>query len=187
MPQSRIMFSHISVSVDGFVSDAGGNPGFFPVDQDFHAHILDMLSSIDGMVFGRTAYEMLAGFWPNAAGSKDAALAAEADFMNRLPKYVLTRRPLDKAWAACEAVTLDDLRRIKGASGRPLAVFAGASVIQATLEAGLLDEVRLLRQPVLLGGGLPLFKASAGRRDLRLAASRALASGAVLEAYKVAA
>ncbi|MGL4236321.1 MAG: dihydrofolate reductase family protein [Tabrizicola sp.] len=179
------MFSHISTSVDGFINDRDGDDSFFPIDGSFMAHIDSMLAGIGGMVFGRRAFDQLATFWPKAGEMGDAGLARQAEPMNRLPKYVLTHRPLETAWAASQAVTVDELRSIKAEATAPIAVFAGADAISSVLEAGLLDQFRLLRQPVILGEGIPLFARNSKHRCLKLLKADVLATGAILETYEV--
>lgn len=137
------------------------------------------------MVFGRTAFDQLARFWPKAGEMGDAGLARQAGPMNRLPKYVLTHRPLETTWAASQAVTVEELRSIKAEATAPIAVFAGARAICSVLEAGLLDQFRLLRQPVILGKGVPLFARDVGHRSLKLLKADVLATGAVVETYEV--
>jgi dihydrofolate reductase len=178
------LFAHISVSLDGFVEDVAGEDGFFPVDQSFHEHIDAILASIEGMVFGRKAFDRLATFWPDAGDYGDVNLSRQAGFMNSLPKYVLSKRPLSANWSNSTSVSLDDLARLKGRARGPIAVFAGATAIQQVLAAGLLDEIQLLRQPVILGGGLPLFSKGTDPVRLELLSTKSLGTGAVLECYK---
>jgi dihydrofolate reductase len=180
-----MMFSHISVSVDGFINDRDGDDSFFPIDGSFMAHIDTMLAGIGGMVFGRTAFDQLATFWPQAGEMGDAGLARQAEPMNRLPKYVLTHRPLETTWAESQAVTVEELRSIKAQATAPIAVFAGAGAVSSVLEAGLLDQFQLLRQPVILGRGVPLFAHDARSRNLKLLKADVLATGAILETYEV--
>lgn len=182
-----MMFSHISASVDGFICAPDGDDGFFPVDDSFMEHIDSLLAGIGGMVFGRKAFDRLAPFWPHAGKMGNAGLAKQAEPMNRLPKYVLTHSPLQTDWRESRAVSLEELRDIKTGANAPIAVFAGAEAISSVLAAGLLDQVQVLRQPVILGGGLPLFPGGAGRRTLKLLEVNVLATGAILETYEVVA
>ena len=80
----------------------------------------------------------------------------------------------------------DDVPRLKREARRPIALFAGAEAAQALLERGFVDEVRLIRYPVLLGGGTPLFADDGTRHDLRLIGSEEFASGATLQRYRFA-
>jgi len=86
--------------------------------------------------------------------------------MNALPKYVLTHGTERTGWANSHAITADDVPRLNREAKRPIALFAGAGAAQALLERGVVDEVRLIQYPVLLGGGTPLFTDDGARRDL---------------------
>jgi dihydrofolate reductase len=180
------LFVQISVSVDGYIEDADGRLQWFTEDKSAEAFATDTLRAIGGMVFGRTAHALLSAFWKNA-GEQDSSpdLPEQARLMNGLPKYVLTHGALDVDWQHSHAVRLDDLMRIKREATQPIALFAGAAAVRAALAAGVVDELRLLRYPVLLGRGKPLFDGQGARHDLALAEERKLASGALVSHYMV--
>ena len=178
------LFVQISVSADGFIEDADGKLDWFTEDKTAEDYATDTLRSIGGMVFGRTAHALLAEFWKNApADDPSPDLPEQARLMNGLPKYVLTHGTLEVDWQHSHRVTLHDLQRIKREASRPIALFAGASAVRAALGAGLVDELRLIRFPVLLGRGKPLFDGAGQRNQLALAEERQFTSGAVVSRY----
>jgi len=181
------LFLQISVSLDTYIEDAHGNIDWMTSDLSFDRIATATLQSIDGMIFGRKAHALLAEFWPTAGDRLDASadLVAQARLMNSLPKYVLTTGDEQTGWTNSHAIRVGDVPRLKNEATRPLAVFAGAAAAQALLAAGLIDEVRLVQYPLLLGSGTPLFTRDGVRRDLRLLGSEQLASGAVLLRYRV--
>jgi dihydrofolate reductase len=141
------------------------------------------------MILGRKSHALLAGFWPTAESAPEAspALIEQARLMNTLPKYVLTHDKEERTgWAQSFPITVDGVRRLKDDAARPIAVFAGASAAQALLEQRLIDEVRLIQYPVVLGGGTPLFAANGTRRSLRVIASERFGSGATMTRYRFA-
>jgi dihydrofolate reductase len=142
------------------------------------------LQSIDGMIFGRKAHELLAGFWPTAAEAEGATpdLIEQTRLMNALPKYVLTTGTERTGWSNSHAIRTDDVPRLKREATRPLAVFAGAGAAQSLLDA--VDELRLIQYPILLGGGTPLFADDGVRRSLELTGSESFSSGATLHRYR---
>jgi dihydrofolate reductase len=146
------------------------------------------LKSIDGMIFGRKAHELLAGFWPAAGDTKDASpdLIEQARLMNALPKYVLTTGEERAGWANSHAIRPDQVPRLKREAKRPIALFAGAAAAQSLLDLGMVDEIRLIQYPILLGGGTPLFADDGVRRRLKLTGSEAFSSGATLQRYRFA-
>jgi len=180
------LFVQISVSVDGYIEDANGGLEWFTEDTSVDAFATETLRAIGGMVFGRTAHGLLAGFWKHA-GDDDTSpdLPEQARLMNGLPKYVLTHGALDVEWEGSIPVRLDDLGRVKREATRPIALFAGASAVRAALRAGVVDELRLIRYPVLLGKGKPLFDGGDARRGLSLIEEREFTSGALVSRYAV--
>lgn len=194
----RQFFLHINVSLDGYIERDDHDIDWHFADDEFEEYINDVLRSIDGMVFGRTAHEKLAEYWPAAAqqrgdrsqapdrGVSERHLQAVA-MMNQLPKYVVTDSDYTTEWA--NSVTLsaknlvDDVAALKSEDGNDIAVFAGATVAQTFLDLNLLDEIRLVVSPVLLGTGTPLFARGQSERRLELVSTRTFASGAVLLCY----
>lgn len=181
-----LLFVQISVSIDGYIEDADGGLEWFTADRTVEAFATETLRAIGGMVFGRTAHALLAGFWKNAS-AHDASpdLPEQARLMNSLPKYVLTHGTPDIEWEHSFPVQLDDVAQIKRQSALPIALFAGAAAARAVLAAGLVDELRLIRYPLLLGRGTPLFDGEGQRRDLSLIEERQFSSGAIVTRYAV--
>jgi dihydrofolate reductase len=180
------LFLQISVSLDGYIEDKRRDIGWMTDDTSFDEMATATLRSIDGMIFGRRAHELLARFWPKAADSIDAspALIEQARLMNALPKYVLTHGKEHTGWANSTAIGVDDVSRLKRDAARPIALFAGAAAAQALLGRGFIDEVRLVQYPVLLGGGTPLFAGDDRKRNLTLLDTDRFESGATFQRYR---
>lgn len=195
----RRVFLHINVSLDGYVERANHDIDWQFVDDEFEEYINTLLRSIDGMIFGRVAHQKLAEYWPFAAErAGDQSQAPDRgvstrhleaiELMNSLPKYVVTDGDYNTSWANSHllpAHTLADaVSDLKAQQGKDLAVFAGAKVAQTFSNLGLLDEYRLVINPVLLGGGNPLFASGGPDLGLDLAEARSFQSGAVLLRYR---
>ena len=99
---------------------------------------------------------------------------------------MLTHGREQTGWVNSHAITLDDVPRLKTEAKRPLALFAGAAAAQALLGRGVVDEIRLIQYPVLLGGGTPLFPIDGKRHRLTLLDSERFDSGATLRRYRFA-
>jgi dihydrofolate reductase len=181
------LFVQIAVSIDGYIEDANKNIDWMEFDTSYDPVITATLQSIDGMIFGRVAHVLLHRFWPGAASIEGASpdLIEQARLMNLLPKYVLTHGAETTGWTNSHPIRIEDLPRLKSEARRPLALFAGAMAAQAAITRGVVDEIRLFQQPVVLGGGTLLFARDGQRRDLALLESRSFASGAVLNRYAV--
>lgn len=180
----RRIFLHINVSLDGYICDADGEIDWSFSDAEFQQYLDEMLGSIGGMVLGRVAHEQLASYWP-VAGEEVSTVQRRQ--MHELPKYVLSRTLDGTDWHGAELLgpepfaTLDRLKREVGGD---IAVFAGGSAATSLLEAGLLDELRLVLNPVLLGGGKRLFDERYPRMAWGLVGTRTFGSGALLVTYE---
>ena len=181
-----MLFLQISTSLDGYIEDKNGDLQWFTEDVSLDELATETLRSIDGMIFGRKAHALLAQFWPTAGDAPDASdqLREQARLMNSLPKYVLTHGAEQTGWANSHAIRIDDISRLKREAKRPIALFAGARAVRAALARDLIDEIRLIQYPILLGDGTPLFERGDRRRELTLIDSRCYDSGATLQRYR---
>jgi len=184
----RKLFLHIMVSLDGFIEDRDHQMDWHFADEEWDAYVNDMLRSIDGMVFGRVAHELLAQYWPGAADDPGATplLIASARLMQSLPKYVISAGGYETDWENSIVFAGEIEARIKALKrqpGKDIALFAGANVFRSLDALGLVDEYRLVLNPILLGGGTRLFGASDRRAELRLAGIRQFRSGAAVLTY----
>lgn len=173
------LFLHINVSLDGYIADTAGDIDWQFADDEFQGHIDELLESIDGMVFGRKAYEELAGYWPTAG---DEVSATQRRRMRELPKYVLSRTLRATSWH--NSHVFEDASALAGLEG-DIALFAGGGAATSAVRLGLLDEVRLVVNPVFLGGGTRLFDGEYAKTALTLVDDRRFASGALLLTYAV--
>ncbi|MGH6696349.1 dihydrofolate reductase family protein [Sphingopyxis sp.] len=182
------LFAQISVSLDGFIEDRDKNIDWMTEDASVDALHTRTLNEIGGMIFGRVAHATIAGFWIDAAAGRmemSPDLAQQSERMTALPKYVLTHGRETGDWVQSRAIALGDIARLKAEATKPVAVFAGAGAIQSALAAGLIDELRLIRYPVVLGGGTPLFADDGTRRTLASIDRETFASGATLERFRI--
>jgi dihydrofolate reductase len=193
----RKLFLQINVSLDGFIEDAKGEIDWHFADDEFEEFINDTLRSIDAMLFGRVAYELLADFWPGAAADPDASArelgrdprrhAEAAHLMNKIPKYVVSNRLERVTWHNSHIVKGDiaaEIKRLKEQPGRDIALFAGGHAASTFTRLGLIDEYRLILNPALLGAGKPLFIDGYAKTNLSLRTARRFASGAVVLHYE---
>ena len=141
---------------------------------------LDQLKTVGMLLFGRITYEGMAAYWTTAQG-------AVADFMNNLPKAVFSRT-LDKAtWNNTSLVKEDAVQAVtamKQEPGKDLFIFGSADFSSTMMRAGLVDEYRLGLNPLVLGGGTPLFKPSASELKMKLLEARPLKSGVLILRYE---
>jgi dihydrofolate reductase len=127
---------------------------------------------------------MMAEFWPSAAALQADPEIAEA--MNRLPKLVVTRTLTAADWAPITIINTDAteiLTRLKNQPGKDIALLGSSVLAASLLDGGLIDELRVMVNPVVLGSGHTILTA-AGRTKLALAGVREFRSGNVLLTYE---
>jgi dihydrofolate reductase len=183
----RRLFLHINVSLDGYICDTAGRIDWHFSDDECQRYLDQLLESIDGMLFGRVAYEELRSYWPTAGREVSPTQVRR---MHELPKYVLSRTLTQTDWHNSHVLgkePADAIENLKRQNGRPLAIFGGADAAASIVRLGLLDELRLVVNPVLLGGGTRLFEGAYARTELRLAYTRRFESGALLLGYETGA
>jgi dihydrofolate reductase len=187
----RKLFIQINASLDGYIEDPTREIDWHFVDDEFEDFINATLRSIDAMVFGRVAYQRLAEYWPTAASNPEASERhiEAARLMNELPKYVVSDH-LDRAeWQNSQIIGGDvaaEINELKRQPGKDIALFAGAGVANSFARLGLIDEYRIILNPVLLGAGTPLFNGGYGRANLELRDIRRFGSGALVLTYRPA-
>ena len=143
---------------------------------------IQQLNEAGGLLFGRVTYELMANYWPGATGTV-------ADFMNAAPKYVFSRTVKNSPWNNTQIFGADvpgTVARLKRDSAKDLFLFGSADLAATLIPHGLIDEFRIAVNPVILGGGTPLFKPGEKVR-LKLIDSRPLSTGIVILRYAPAA
>ncbi|HEU4492977.1 MAG TPA: dihydrofolate reductase family protein [Rubrobacteraceae bacterium] len=140
----------------------------------------------DALLVGRVTYEGLAAFWPNQPGGTPMV-----DYINSVRKYVVSgtlEEPL--GWNNSTLIRGDELvegiSELKRRSGKDITIIGSGALVRSLLEGGLLDELRLMVHPVVLGSGKRLFEDGADRKPLELVDSRTFGSGVVALTYEPA-
>jgi dihydrofolate reductase len=162
------------VSVDGVFEDPGGSEGTplgpwtFSFDRgaDGGQFKLDELHSADAQLFGRVTYEGFAEAWPSRTDD-----VGFADRINSMPKYVVSTTLQKADWAPSTIIRGDvaaEVRKLKESYDRDILVAGSGTLVRSLLADGLVDELRLMVFPVVLGSGRKLLDGAATTR-LRLA------------------
>jgi dihydrofolate reductase len=173
------------ISLDGFFEGANHAIDWHHVDEEYNHFASDMLDSIGLLLFGRVTYELMAGYWPTETAVTNDPIIAEK--MNRKPKVVYSTT-LDKAeWNNTTLVKknfVKETSKLKHGSGGDIGIFGSAILGNALLEAGLVDEIWVMVNPVVLRNGRPLFTDGTERLNLRRLNSQVFANGNVLVTYQ---
>ena len=173
------------VTLDGFFAGPDGAIDWHHVDAEFNEFAIAQLDSAGGLLFGRVTYQLMASYWPTDMGMKDDPVVASK--MNALPKIVFSKT-LEKAeWNNTRLVkgnVAEEISRLKRQPGKDWFLFGSADLASTLTNYGLVDEYRVMVNPVVLGSGKPLFKGVKDKLDLKLASTKAFRSGNVLLSYQ---
>ncbi|MEV4533906.1 dihydrofolate reductase family protein [Asanoa sp. NPDC049518] len=180
------------VSLDG-VSQGPGSPdedtsgGFTRggwltphLDGRFVEAAAHWLSLADGLLLGRRTYEEFAAAWPHITDPADPF----TERMNGLPKYVVTTTLDSLTWQPATGLRFEDVAKIKERPGRELQIHGSARLGNALLAAGLVDTVRLVVAPTVVGTGRRLLDHPGAAVGLRLVDHEATATGVLLLEYE---
>jgi dihydrofolate reductase len=174
----------MSVSVDGFVTDrTGGFDWTVPSDEVFRVH-LAQVSELGGYLLGRRLYETMLP-WETDPSLRDGEdRAAFADVWCALPKVVFSRTldAVEGNARLAEASLAEEIAAALAATDRDVSI-GGAGLAAAAIELGLLDELRMFRYPVILGGGTPYLPPVTEAVPLDLIETRTFGSRAIYERY----
>ena len=178
----KVIVSNL-MSLDGFFEGPNHELDWFVVDEEFFAYARDMLRGVDTILFGRKTYQHMADYWPSAPAEEIA------DQMNNLPKIVFSRTLESAEWQNSTLVKSDAIAEIsksKQLPGKDMVILGSASLASFLLQRGLIDEYRVILNPVLLGSGRPLFQDVKQRLRLKLSRTKLFGSGVVVLYYQSA-
>ncbi len=172
-------------TLDGFFAGPDGNIAWHQVDAEFNEFAIQQLDTIGSLIFGRITYEGMASYWPTElARADDPEVAAK---MNALPKLVFSRTLERADWENTRLVKGDaaaEIAALKQQPGKDAFIFGSADLASSLIPQGLIDEFRVMVNPVVLGSGMPLFKDLHARLDLQLLQVRTFHNGNVLLYYQ---
>jgi dihydrofolate reductase len=175
------------VSLDGVMEDPGGSEGTrhggwsFEIDRGDEGgkFKLDETMASESLLLGRVTYEGFAEAWPTRDGEF-------ADKFNGMPKYVVSSTLEEPEWTNTTVLrgdVVDEVAKLKGDVEGEIVVHGSARLAQTLLEHDLVDEVRLMVYPVVLGSGKRLF-GEGGKKPLRLVESRVVGDGVAILVYQ---
>lgn len=170
---------------DGGFGHAGWSMPYFDPDTMGPA-VGEVMAMTDALLFGRRTWQAMAAAWPARAGDPFA------DRMNEIPKYVVSRtlRQQDLTWSGSTLLPADDaieaVRELRGRDGKALQVMGSASLAAQLIAHDLVDEYRLMIEPILLGGGKRLFPDDGQARALELVSTITTTTGVLICTYRPA-
>jgi dihydrofolate reductase len=180
----RKVFLFNLTTLDGFFEGPNQDISWHNVDEEFNEFAIDQLNEIGTLLFGRVTYQAMASYWPTESAIKDDPVVA--GLMNSLPKIVFSKT-LDKAeWNNSRLVNdnaAEEVSKLKQQAGKDIAIFGSSNLAVTLAESGLIDEYRIIVNPVFLGQGTSLLKGIKEKLNLKLLRTRTFKSGNVLLYY----
>jgi dihydrofolate reductase len=144
--------------------------------------VLENLNDAGGFLLGRRTYEIFAAYWPTAPEEEQAF----AQPLTTKPKYVASRTLTELEWqnsTVLQGDVAEAVAALKQQEGGDLHVIGSTELVQTLLEHDLVDELRLMIDPLVVGGGKRLFRDDGALRSMRLVESEVTNTGAILAAY----
>jgi dihydrofolate reductase len=152
------------------------------IDETFVRRTSEWLDLADGLLLGRRTYDAFARDWPRITDPDDPF----TDRMNSLPKYVVSRTISEGDWQPTTVLQIEGVEELKARDGRELQIHGSARLGSALVRAGLVDVVRLVVAPTVIGAGRRLFEQSGETAGLKLTQYGATPSGLMLLEYETA-
>jgi dihydrofolate reductase len=186
---SRIIVTEF-VSLDGVIEDPGGSENFkhggwsfeFSRGDEGDKFKLDETMASEALLLGRVTYQGFADAWPSRDGEF-------ADKFNSMPKYVVSNTLETADWTnstILEGDVVEQVKKLREEPGGDIVVHGSAQLVQTLLDNDLVDELRLMVFPVVLGSGKKLFGETDEKKKLRLASSRTVGDGVEIQIYEPA-
>jgi dihydrofolate reductase len=190
MQMGRIVVTEF-ISLDGVIEDPGGAEDFrhggwsFEIERgaDGDKFKLDETLGSEALLLGRVTYEGFASAWPSRQGEF-------ADKFNNMPKYVVSSTLEAPEWSNSTVIDGDvpeRVARLREEVDGDIVVHGSARLVQTLVEHDLVDELRLMVFPVVLGSGKRLFAETSDKKPLRLADSKVVGDGVAILIYAPAA
>jgi dihydrofolate reductase len=178
------------VTLDG-VMEAPGDEETHPhsgwvgefMDPAWLQYKLDEALEAEAHLLGRVTYESFAGAWPEREGEF-------ADKLNAMPKYVVSTTLKELGWNNCTLIggdVVDEVQKLRAREGGPLLVAGSRTLVQTLWAHGLIDELRLMIFPVVLGSGMRLYPESPDKTVLKLTGAQTFGPNVVVNTYEPAA
>jgi dihydrofolate reductase len=183
----RKILAALVMSVDGFIEGPAGELDWVDTWED----PFDLLPQIDTCILGRRMYPGYEQYWAAILANPQGVLPftgkvatkgeiAYARFAERTPHFVLSRTLDNVAWKNTRIVRdVEEIRRMKQQPGKDMHAVGGATLVCSLMNQRLIDELRLVVHPIVLGGGKALFKDVKQRHALTFLGAKPLESGSV--------
>jgi dihydrofolate reductase len=175
----------MNVSLDGYIE--GPNHDLSWANDDFAAFSPEQSMDVDTILLGRKTYDMMKSFWPTPQA--ETLAPGVARFMNETRKLVASRRDFEPGWENVTVIhdAVADVKPLRAQPGNDIIILGSNTLCASLVQAGLIDEIQVMVNPVVLGTGTSLFAGLPEKVKLMLVEARPFSAGRVLLIYTRAA
>jgi dihydrofolate reductase len=189
------------ISLDGFFAGEDGNIYWQNVDEEFNKFAVEHTKEFGAIIFGKTTYKLFKEFWPALLASESVAggpgavtdpkMSPEdreiAKTIDDMEKIVFSKSLQEVTWKNSKLfhdIDPEIVKKWKEADGKPMVIFGSGTIVAQMTNLGLIDEYRLMVNPIILGKGKPMFVDLKQMKKLKLINSRTFSNGNVLLTYE---
>ena len=174
----RKLIVSMMVSANGYIQGRDSGEHWHNWNTEMQEYMDDFLIGVDTFIYGRVAYEEMIAYWPNQIGEF-------AERMNEASKWVYSKSLSNVTWNTelKREINPAEIFKAKSQVGKDIVIFGGSGITQSFMAHGLVDEFRLIVNPLLLGKGKPYFQGIDSTTRLNLKSATPFACGNVLLIY----
>lgn len=174
----RKLILGLAVTLDGYIEGPNGEYDWCFTDQDYGLN--EFFTRVDSIFIGRKSYEMAQQYADSNNGEMVSGMPPMIEYV-----FSTTLTSVKKGAILVSEDSLNEAKRIKAKPGKDIWLYGGASLTDAFMKEGLVDELWLSVHPILLGSGKLLFRGSDSRTKLTMLASKTYESGLVSLRYRI--
>jgi dihydrofolate reductase len=187
----RKVISFMHVSLDGFVAGPNGELEWAIVSEELNPYIDSIIRKADTALYGRVTYEGMYSYWPTVLTDPNAAPRdlEHARWVDNVSKIVFSHTLTHADWKNTRLIKdqiAEEVTALKQAPGLDLMIFGSPRLTHTFFHLDLIDEYRLFLNPIVLGGGTPLFPGGSDQTKLKLLETKTFQAGVVGLHYQVA-
>lgn len=182
-----VQFMH--VSLDGFVAGPNGEMDWIQVDEEIFDYAGLRTNESDTALYGRVTFDMMEGYWPTAAEQPNPSKhdIEHSAWYKQVEKVVISKTLKGKSLKNTRIVSENiaaEVQKLKQGDGKEIIIFGSPSASHLLMKEGLIDDLWVFVNPILLGAGIPLFKDILKKIPLKLIKSHVFKSGVVCLHYE---
>lgn len=173
------------ITLDGYYKGPNQDVSWHKHGAEEGEFSADNLKSGNILLFGRTTYQMMAGFWPSPMAYDTFPAVAEG--MNKAEKIVFSRTLQKADWENTRIISedmIEEVQKLKHYAQKNMTLLGSGNILTQLAEASLIDEYQIMIDPVAIGNGTPVFQNIKHHLDLKLTSTRTFKSGVILLCYQ---